>query len=162
MSALENSFSSFNSRQIKRLRVYRAAVSSGFYNEGPFADSPKFRQVHIFPETPPNAEQVQAQFESAKTLQPDTQDITLPNNGSGSKDGSDVGDHDRPWEFGSLPNGSAPGLFKTREYVRLLLLRSRLNAVEDLTSRPIARVFQPDDFSLNWKSPVTSPTLQVV
>jgi hypothetical protein len=46
----------------------------------------------------------------------------------GSKDGVGAGDHDRPYQFGRRPTSLAPYPFSTRQYVRLLLLRSRVRA----------------------------------
>ena len=46
----------------------------------------------------------------------------------GSLDGVGAGDHDAPYRFGRLPSSSAPFPFTTRQYVRLLVLRSRVQA----------------------------------
>ena len=48
---------------------------------------------------------------------------------AGSHDGSGAGDHDQPYRFGRQPRTSAPFPFSTREYMHLLLLRSRLQAL---------------------------------
>lgn len=45
---------------------------------------------------------------------------------TGSHDGSGAGDHDVPYIFGRRPRAVAPFPFSTRQYARLLLLRSRL------------------------------------
>jgi hypothetical protein len=45
---------------------------------------------------------------------------------SGSQDGHGAGDHDQPYRFGWRPRSSAPYPFNTRQYARLLVLRSRL------------------------------------
>jgi hypothetical protein len=45
---------------------------------------------------------------------------------SGSQDGLGAGDHDQPYRFGWRPRSSAPYPFNTRQYARLLVLRSRL------------------------------------
>jgi hypothetical protein len=42
-----------------------------------------------------------------------------------SRDGIGAGDHDAPYVFGRLPRAMAPFPFSTREYARLLVLRSR-------------------------------------
>lgn len=44
----------------------------------------------------------------------------------GSLDGHGAADHDEPYRFGSRPRASVPYPFNTRQYVRLLILRSRL------------------------------------
>jgi hypothetical protein len=60
----------------------------------------------------------------------------------GSLDGDGAGDHDQPYRFGWRPRASVPYPFNTRQYARLLILRSRLrdhpgDAGEDApTSRP--------------------------
>ena len=48
----------------------------------------------------------------------------------GSHDGEGAGDHDMPYKFGRRPRASAPYPFSTRQYVRLLVLRSRISADE--------------------------------
>jgi len=48
---------------------------------------------------------------------------------TGSHDGSGASDHDLPFRFGRQPRTSAPFPFTTREYMHLLLLRSRLQAL---------------------------------
>jgi hypothetical protein len=53
---------------------------------------------------------------------------------AGSKDGHNAADHDEPYAFGRRPNTRAPYPFNERQYARLLILRSRLDAalpVED-------------------------------
>ena len=47
---------------------------------------------------------------------------------AGSHDGSGAGDHDRPFMFGRRPRQSTPYPFSTRQYARLLILRSRIDA----------------------------------
>jgi hypothetical protein len=54
------------------------------------------------------------------------QSTLLPH--GGSRDGSGAGDHDSPYTFGRRPRGSSPYPFSTRQYVRLLMLRSRIEA----------------------------------
>jgi hypothetical protein len=39
-----------------------------------------------------------------------------------------TGDHDQPYRFGHRPTASAPFPFSTRQYARLLVLRSRVQA----------------------------------
>ena len=48
---------------------------------------------------------------------------------SGSLDGTGAGDHDQAYTFGRRPCLEAPFPFSTRAYARLLVLRSRLEAV---------------------------------
>jgi hypothetical protein len=43
----------------------------------------------------------------------------------GSLDGDGAGDHDQPYRFGWHPRASVPYPFNTRQYARLLILRSR-------------------------------------
>jgi len=45
---------------------------------------------------------------------------------SGSQDGQGAGDHDQPYRFGWRPRSTAPYQFNTRQYARLLVLRSRV------------------------------------
>jgi hypothetical protein len=45
-----------------------------------------------------------------------------------SLDGSGAGDHDVAFVFGRLPHALAPFPFSTREFARLMVLRSRLQA----------------------------------
>ena len=52
----------------------------------------------------------------------------------GSRDGSDAGDHDVPYTFGRRPTAAAPFPFSTRQYARLLVLRSRFR--EDAAQPP--------------------------
>jgi hypothetical protein len=47
---------------------------------------------------------------------------------SGSHDGAGTGDHDVPFVFGRRPRAVAPYPFSTRQYVRLLVLRSKVEA----------------------------------
>jgi hypothetical protein len=44
----------------------------------------------------------------------------------GTLDGAGSADHDHPYVFGRRPCSAAPFPFSTRQYVRLLLMRSRL------------------------------------
>jgi len=44
----------------------------------------------------------------------------------GSLDGQGAGDHDQPYRFGWRPRTGVPYPFNTRQYARLLVLRSRL------------------------------------
>ena len=45
-----------------------------------------------------------------------------------SRDGTGAGDHDQPYRFGRRPRSSATYPFSTRQYARLLVLRSRVQA----------------------------------
>jgi len=47
---------------------------------------------------------------------------------TGSHDGEGAGDHDVPFKFGWRPRAAAPYPFSTRQYVRLLVLRSQVDA----------------------------------
>jgi hypothetical protein len=47
---------------------------------------------------------------------------------AGTRDAAGAGDHDQPFRFGRLPTGLAPYPFSTRQFVRLLLMRSRVEA----------------------------------
>jgi hypothetical protein len=53
---------------------------------------------------------------------PPAQDASLV----GSLDGGGAADHDQPYRFGFRPRASAPYPFNTRQYARLLVLRSRI------------------------------------
>jgi len=44
----------------------------------------------------------------------------------GSHDGGGAADNDQPYTFGRSPRAIAPYPFSTREFARLLVLRSRL------------------------------------
>jgi hypothetical protein len=46
----------------------------------------------------------------------------------GSLDGDGASDHDQPYQFGWRPRASVPYPFNTRQYARLLILRSRVGA----------------------------------
>jgi hypothetical protein len=43
-----------------------------------------------------------------------------------SLDGENKGDYDQPYRFGWRPRSNVPYPFSTRQYARLLILRSRL------------------------------------
>jgi hypothetical protein len=47
---------------------------------------------------------------------------------AGSRDGHGAGDHDQPYHFGRTPRAVAPYPFNTRQFARLLVLRSRVQA----------------------------------
>ena len=47
-----------------------------------------------------------------------------------SFDGGGAGDHDQPYRFGWRPSAGVPFPFNTRQYARLLILRSRYQATE--------------------------------
>jgi len=44
----------------------------------------------------------------------------------GTRDGLGAGDHDQPYRFGRRPRAGVPYPFSTRQYVRLLVLRGRV------------------------------------
>jgi hypothetical protein len=44
----------------------------------------------------------------------------------GTRDGLGAGDHDQPYHFGRKPRSGTPYPFSTRQYVRLLVLRGRV------------------------------------
>jgi hypothetical protein len=48
--------------------------------------------------------------------------------GAGSKDGSGAGDHDQPYRFGRRPTSRVPFPFTERQFAKLLILRSKLEA----------------------------------
>jgi hypothetical protein len=54
---------------------------------------------------------------------------------TGSKDGHSAADHDEPYRFGRRPNARAMYPFTERQYARLLILRSRLQAGDDQADR---------------------------
>ena len=56
---------------------------------------------------------------------------------AGSADGQGSGDHDVPYRFGLKPRASQTYPFSERQYVRLLLLRSRVQ--EQLVSEDMIR-----------------------
>jgi len=56
-------------------------------------------------------------------FQAEQQDLGSPHR---SLDGEDKGDHDQPYHFGRRPRSNVPYPFSTRQYARLLILRSRL------------------------------------
>jgi hypothetical protein len=45
-----------------------------------------------------------------------------------SRDGTGAGDHDVPYVFGRVPRALAPFPFSTREFARLMILRSRVRS----------------------------------
>ena len=45
----------------------------------------------------------------------------------GSQDGDGAADHDQAYRFGWRPRASAPYPFNTRQFVRLLVMRSRFH-----------------------------------
>ena len=45
-----------------------------------------------------------------------------------SRDGAGAGDHDLPYRFGWKPTANVPYPFNTRQFARLLVLRSRVQA----------------------------------
>jgi hypothetical protein len=56
----------------------------------------------------------------------------------GSLDGAGAGDHDQPHLFGARPRSNVPYPFNTRQYARLLVLRSRFRDAQDPDLRPAA------------------------
>ena len=52
--------------------------------------------------------------------------IPQPQLHSNSRDGAAGGDHDQPYRFGWKPTANVPYPFNTRQYARLLVLRSRV------------------------------------
>jgi len=44
----------------------------------------------------------------------------------GTHDGLGAGDHDQPYRFGGRPRGVSPYPFSTHQYIRLLVLRGRV------------------------------------
>jgi hypothetical protein len=55
--------------------------------------------------------------------------ISLPQQlHSPSLDGTGAGDHDQPYRFGRKTSANVPFPFNTRQYARLLVLRSRVQA----------------------------------
>ena len=52
----------------------------------------------------------------------------LPVGAMGSLDGEGAADHDQPYRFGWRPRTNVPYPFNTRQYARLLILRSRIRA----------------------------------
>ena len=53
------------------------------------------------------------------------QEPTTPTN-IGSRDGTSSADHDLPYQFDWRPTAETPFPFSTRQYARLLVLRSRI------------------------------------
>lgn len=47
---------------------------------------------------------------------------------AGTLDGGGAADHDQPFRFGRVPTSLAPYPFSTRQFARLLVLRSRVEA----------------------------------
>ena len=45
----------------------------------------------------------------------------------GSQDGDGAADHDQAYRFGWQPRASAPYPFNTRQFIRLLVMRSRVH-----------------------------------
>jgi hypothetical protein len=52
-----------------------------------------------------------------------------------TQDGTGAADHDLPYTFGRSPRSTATYPFSTRQYARLLVLRSRVR--DDLGSEPL-------------------------
>jgi hypothetical protein len=62
----------------------------------------------------------------------DNQTVT---SATGSKDGDSAADHDEPYRFGRRPNARAPYPFTERQYARLLILRSRIQDIDEQADR---------------------------
>jgi len=56
------------------------------------------------------------------------QSLSSSNAIAGTLDGTGAGDHDAPYVFGRRPRSMATGPFTTRQYLHLLVLRSRVEA----------------------------------
>jgi hypothetical protein len=59
---------------------------------------------------------------------PDQQSYARSCGNDGTLDGHGAADHDQPYRFGRKPSSTQPFPFSTHEYVRLLILRSRIRA----------------------------------
>jgi hypothetical protein len=73
------------------------------------------------------------------TLSPQQTVVTSP----GSLDGDGAGDHDQPYRFGWRPRASVPYPFNTRQYARLLILRSRLEGQLSDADRNVVSTWRP-------------------
>ena len=60
----------------------------------------------------------------------------------GSLDGDGARDHDQPYRFGWRPRASVPYPFNTRQYARLLILRSRVRGQLSQADENAATGFQ--------------------
>jgi hypothetical protein len=60
-----------------------------------------------------------------KSVQPEQSE-----RGLGTWDEQGAGDHDQPYQFGFRPRVENPFPFNTRQYARLLVLRSRLRETD--------------------------------
>jgi hypothetical protein len=58
-------------------------------------------------------------------------------------DGEGSADHDQPYRFGFRPRANAPYPFNTRQYARLLVLRSRIQDHTGATLEPVSIAFWP-------------------
>jgi hypothetical protein len=60
----------------------------------------------------------------------------------GSLDGAGAADHDQPYRFGRRPTAGVPYPFSTRQYMRLLVLRGRVQdrliGADDVVSEGVA------------------------
>jgi hypothetical protein len=56
----------------------------------------------------------------------DQQNIEIDDGIVGTRDGLGAGDHDQPYRFGHRPRCGTTYPFSTRQYVRLLVLRGRI------------------------------------
>ena len=66
-------------------------------------------------------------MDATNETSPGTEEPAVP---SGTKDCTSAADHDEPYRFGRRPNAMAPYPFTERQYARLLIMRSRVQAVE--------------------------------
>jgi hypothetical protein len=67
----------------------------------------------------------QPQEHESQTQMPSSSEVSAAEKG-GSLDGVGAADHDQPYRFGWRPRSSVPYPFSTRQYSRLLVLRSRV------------------------------------
>jgi uncharacterized Fe-S cluster-containing radical SAM superfamily enzyme len=67
--------------------------------------------------------QQESQMDTTNSLSPNTSDVA-----GGTKDGTTAADNDLPYRFGRRPNVQAPYPFNERQFARLLILRSRVQA----------------------------------
>ena len=61
------------------------------------------------------------------------QSVPQTNQLIGSLDGNGAGDNHQPYSFGRRPRSASPFPFTPRQYMRLLMLRSRLEALGTTT-----------------------------
>ena len=78
---------------------------------------------------------------------------------SGSLDGTGAGDHDPAYTFGRRPCLEAPFPFSTREYARLLVRRSKLEAVGQAADDLPTPLAGPDPVQIAGARAVTADEL---